>query len=200
MERAGVGALARALLEAGALKFGRFTLTSGRQSAYYIDLRVLPSYPSYFRLALRAYASVLSRLLPFHALCSIPTSGLIFASALAYRLRLPLAYVRKEERAHGLRRALEGRLERGWSVVLLDDVATTGGSLLAAARAVRAAGAEVRAAVVLVDRLEGARRALGEEGVELHAYCDVLSLARALASEGRLGPSELSAIEGQLGG
>jgi orotate phosphoribosyltransferase len=190
--------LALGLLEAGALRFGLFRLTSGKESTYYIDLRALASYPRLFRLALRALSSRLEELPEHDALCSVPTSGLIFASALAYRLRLPLVYVRKDQREHGLGREVEGRLRRGWRVALVDDVATTGGTLLSAAKALRRAGAKPIGAVVLVDRLEGARAALKRSGLQLRAYCDILSLARVLAEEGRLSEARLRLIEQQL--
>src|SRR3712207_1659693 len=78
------------LLKSNSLRFGVFTLASGKQSAYYIDLRVLPSFPGYFRLGISALKDMVTEKIGrFDTFASVPTSGLVFGSALAYEITNP---------------------------------------------------------------------------------------------------------------
>ncbi len=95
--------------------------------------------------------------------------GLPLATGVALRLGRPLIYVRKDRKDHGTMKQLEGDYNQGQRVLLIDDVATTGGSLIEAARILRSSGLEVAEALVVVDREEGAREALRSEGIELYS-------------------------------
>ncbi len=173
----------------GALKFGDFELSSGKRSPYYVDMRAVPSSPVAFRRmvgALLGEIEALGGLGSFDSLASIPTGGLVFASAMAIESAKPLAYVRKSAKGHGTSRAVEGIVSPGDRVLVVDDVATTGGSVLHAVAALREIGAGVSGAIVLVDRLEGAGDALRNEGVELRSVATILELADALHSSGRI--------------
>ncbi|MDQ3853807.1 MAG: orotate phosphoribosyltransferase, partial [Thermoproteota archaeon] len=118
------------LLKSNSLRFGVFTLASGKQSAYYIDLRVLPSFPGYFRLGISALKDLVAEKVGrFDTFASVPTSGLVFGSALAYEMNKPFIYVRKEPKAYGINKMIEGFLEPGSKIIIVDDVATTGTSL-----------------------------------------------------------------------
>jgi orotate phosphoribosyltransferase len=121
------------LLKSNSLRFGVFTLASGKQSAYYIDLRVLSSFPGYFRLGISALKDMVAEKVGrFDTFASVPTSGLVFGSALAYEMNKPFIYVRKEPKAYGTNKMIEGFLEPGSKVISVDDVATTGPSLSSA--------------------------------------------------------------------
>jgi len=175
------------LARIGAVKFGVFKLTSGKTSPYYIDLRLIPSFPSAFKFIRDVYASMLEEELgldAFDRIAGVPTSGIPFAAVVAFSLEKPFLYVRKEVKKHGRERRVEGILRPGDRVVLLDDLITTGKTLSDAARAIRLEGGVVEHAFVLIDREEGGREALSEAGVKLHAFMTVREMAKTLFEMG----------------
>lgn len=184
------------LLKSDSLKFGLYTLASGKQSPYYIDLRILQSFPRYFRLTIIALRDIISREIgsDFDSLGSIPTSGLIFASALSYEMLKPLIYVRKESKMYGRRKMVEGYLRPGEKVLLVDDVATTGTSLSNTIKVIRENGAIVKDAVAIISRLEGAEEKLQKMGVRLIAIATINDLINALHDKGLLDRNSLEEI------
>ena len=184
------------LLKSDSLKFGLYTLASGKQSPYYIDLRILQSFPRYFRLTIIALRDLISREIgsDFDSLGSIPTSGLIFASALGYEMLKPLIYVRKESKMYGRMKMVEGYLRPGEKVLLVDDVATTGTSLSKTIKVIRENGAVVKDAVAIISRLEGAEENLQKMGVRLVAIATINDLINALYDKGLLDRNTLEEI------
>jgi len=194
---------ARALLKTGALRFGAFTLASGRLSSYYIDLRQIPSLPSAYHLTTRILQSILEEEIGIEncdVIAGIPTSGLTFAAALAFKTMKPLIYVRREAKPYGTQRWVEGILTPGSSVTIVDDVITDGRSKLEAVRAIRSEGGEARHVLVLIDRLEGGREALAGQGVQLHSFTTILELAEHLKSLQLLEEEQYRAILAQVEG
>jgi len=177
--------LALALCDLGCIQFGDFVLVSGQRSPVYIDLRLLVSAPPVLRMVARTYADSL-RDMQFDRLAAIPYAGLPIGTAVALETGHPLIYARKEVKAHGTHRVIEGRFEPGERVVVLDDVITTGGSKLAAIRTLEAAGLEVRDIVVLLDREEGGKQELADQGYQLHSLLTMSELLAVLYSEGRI--------------
>jgi orotate phosphoribosyltransferase len=196
METNFVSEIALFLLKSNSLKFGLYTLASGKQSPYYIDLRMLQSFPRYFRLTINALRDLISREIgsDFDSLGSIPTSGLIFASALGYEMLKPLIYVRKESKMYGRRKMVEGYLRPGEKVLLVDDVATTGTSLSNTIKVIRENGAIVKDAVAIISRLEGAEENLQKIGVRLVAVATINDLINALYDKGLLDRNTLEEI------
>jgi len=154
------------LWSVGAVQRGVFKLSSGKVSNVYVDLRKLPSHPREFKLLIDEMAREALKH-RFDAVCGIAVGGLPLATGVALALSKPLVYVRRDKKDHGTQKQLEGDFEPGAKVLLLDDVATTGGSLLEALRVARAHGLAADTALVVVDREEGAREALEAEGVKL---------------------------------
>lgn len=188
-----VRALAEGLVKIGAIQYGSITLPDGSESSYYINLRGLPSYPGVYKLVVDAMAAMVRSKTPrADALCGIPITGLTIASPVAFTLEKPLAYTRAAEQAG--ERVLEGEMRPGWRVVMIDDLATSGKTILSSAKAVEQEGGEVESAAVLIDRLEGARERLGKKGIVLHAFTDVLELADALFSMELITKSNLKSI------
>jgi orotate phosphoribosyltransferase len=168
-----------ALLAERSARRGHFTLASGRQSTLYIDARLTTMSPDGLALigplALDALRGSDWRVDAVGGLTlgADPVSyAIAYASALASS-PLRAFTVRKEAKAHGTGRLIEGPFREGDRVAVIEDVITTGGSALRAAEAIRAAGGIVAGVLALVDREEGGREAIEAAGL------DVISLARA---------------------
>jgi orotate phosphoribosyltransferase len=187
------------LLKSNSLRFGVFTLASGKQSAYYIDLRVLPSFPGYFRLGISALKDMVAEKVGrFDTFASVPTSGLVFGSALAYEMNKPFIYVRKEPKAYGINKMIEGFLEPSSKIIIVDDVATTGTSLSSAVEIVRANSGIVEDVVALVDRHEGAEDKLKKIGVKLSAVTGINDIVNALYKAGLIDENALESVLKQM--
>jgi orotate phosphoribosyltransferase len=177
--------LAGILNRVGALKFGTFKLTSGKVSPYYLDLRIVPSFPDAFKRICDLYISLIKGDVGadgFDRIAGIPTAGISFASIASYHLKKPFLYVRSTERQHGRGRWVEGVLLPGDRVLLMDDLITKGGSIVKSAEAVRAEGGVVTDAVVLVNREENGEANLAENGIKLHYLLTTSELARELCN------------------
>jgi len=188
------------LLRTGSLEFGTFKLASGLLSPYYVDLRLIPSNPEAFQRTVAMYASVFEPNLikRTERLAGVPTAGIAYAAAVAMNLSKPLLYVRKEQKEHGHERRIEGLLQPGDRVVVLDDVVTTGTSLLEATDAIRAEGGIVTDAVVLLDRQQGADENLRRKGVKLHSFATMRRIADKLLSLGTIDEKRHSEIVRQI--
>lgn len=145
---------------------GDFVLRSGRRSRYYFDKYLFETQPS----ILRRVGRELARLVPpgTQRLAAPELGAVLLGGAVSMELDLPLVLVRKEAKEHGTGRSLEGVLEPGDRVTVIEDVLTTGGAALDAVEKVRAAGGEVLAVVGVLDREEGAAQAFQRLGVPLH--------------------------------
>ncbi len=185
--------LARDLLAVGAVTLrpdDPFTWASGRLSPVYTDNRLLLSDPDVrgrvadaFLAATRALGS------PVEAVSATATAGIPHGTLLADRAGLPFSYVRGEAKGHGRQNRIEGRVEPGQRVVLVEDLVSTGGSVLSAVDALRDAG--VRVAAVLAVFSYGfaeADRAFQAADVPLVTLTDFATLARAAHETGALGP------------
>jgi orotate phosphoribosyltransferase len=193
--------IAKILHKIDALKFGVFKLTSGKASPYYIDLRVVPSFPDAFRKICDFYAEQITNnvgLKNFDRVAGVPLAGIPFASQIAYNLGKPFLYVRKGVRLHGRRRRVEGILISGDRVLLIDDLVTTGLTLNRAAKAVRAEGGVVREAVALLDREEGGREKLEKNGTKLHALLKMSEVAITLFEIGAIDEESRKTILKQI--
>ncbi len=193
--------VANILFRIDAIKFGVFKLSSGKASPYYIDLRVIPSFPDAFREICDFYAEYVTNqigLKNFDRMAGVPLTGIIFASQVAYNLKKPFLYVRKGVRLHGRERRVEGLLASGDRVLLIDDLVTTGLTLKKAAEAVRAEGGVVTDAVVFLDREEGGNQQLEKNGINLHTLLKISEVANTLYELGAIDQENLKTILKQV--
>lgn len=169
--------LAKALWDLGAVQFGDFTLGRTTQhSPVYVNLRLLISDPRALQRAARVMHDEVKTLQtmrhphiqPFQRVCGIPFGGLHLATAFSLRSKVPMVYVHPAKEHNGSRVWVEGNYERGESVLLLDDLVTSGGGITqTAAFLADNAGLQVRDVLVLLDREEGAKELLRRKGYNL---------------------------------
>ncbi len=164
------------LLDAGAVRFGDFTLASGAKSDVYIDVKRAWPEPARLEVLARALAA---RAGTEERLAGMELGAVPLVVALALRLRRPYAVLRKAPKEHGTRQPFEGEIPSGARVLLIEDVTTTGGSTLRSVEIVRAAGGVVDRALVVLDREEGAVGRLAAAGVRLEALVTLSELRSA---------------------
>lgn len=189
------------LTRIGAIKFGTFTLSGGRLSPYYVDMRVVPSFPEAFKTVEDAYQSLAENdigLEKIDRIAGVPTAGIPFASVLAYLLHKPFLYVRQEMKTHGRERRIEGILYPGDKVLLIDDLVTSGRSLLNAADAIVAEGGVVENALALIDREEGGKEALYDKKIVLANLVTMSEVAQMLFGKEVITKDQMASILGQI--
>lgn len=187
-------ALAIDLLEAGCVKFGEFKLKSGLISPIYIDLRRLVHYPDLLITIASIYLEILETL-QFDHLAAIPYAGLPIASAISVQGGVSLVYPRKESKAYGTQARVEGVYSAGEQVVLIDDLATTGGSKLEAIEKLKSVGLNIKDVVVLIDRQSGAYEDLAGLGYRLHAIYTLSQLLRYWRGAGLITVDQETAVQ-----
>jgi orotate phosphoribosyltransferase len=193
--------MANILFKIDAVKFGVYKLSSGKSSPYYIDLRVVPSFPDAFREICDFYAQYISDQIGIKnvdRIVGVPIAGIPFASQIAYNLKKPFLYVRKDIKLHGRERRVEGVLASGDRVLLLDDLLTTGLTLTTAIDAARAEGGVVTDVVVFLDREEGGRELLERKGVKVHSLLKISEIANTLFEMGAIDQESLKTILKQV--
>ena len=171
----------REFYRVGIIKFGKFRLSSGMESPYYIDLRRLYSFPD---LAFRVIGELIDIIdVGYDAVVGVATAGIPLAAYIAFTRKIPMGYVRIERKCHGLESKIEGVVE-GRKVLVVDDVATTGMSLLSSAKSLKSMGADVVAAAAIVDREQGAEETLSSAGIKLYSLIKVTEMFKVLLEEG----------------
>jgi orotate phosphoribosyltransferase len=189
------------LKKTAAFEFGTFKLSSGRVTPYYIDLRVIPSFPDALHKVSGIYVEAIRREIGergFNRVAGIPIAGMAFAVLAAFHLDKPFIYVRQTRRLRGRERKVEGVLMPGDRVLLIDDLVTTGLSLERAATAIRAEGGVVTDAFVLLDREEGGKERLARNGVTLHSVLRITDIAERLFEMNAIDENELEIILKQV--
>lgn len=185
--------IAEGLLAAGCVQFGDFILKSGLKSPIYIDLRRLVSTPELLAEVAAAFLPIL-RNLHFDRLAALPYAALPIGTAISLQSGWPMIYPRKEVKTYGTKADIEGLFEPGEHVVVVDDLATTGGSKFEVIDKLKAAGLIVKDVVVLIDRQSGAGEALAAAGYMLHSLVTLSELLDHWQSTGRIPEEQINAV------
>ena len=170
-----LASLADELLSAGCIKFGKFTLKSGLQSPIYVDLRQIITYPKLLEQIGAAYLPLLKDL-KFDRIAGLPYAAIPIATAISLAGNYPMIYPRKEAKSYGTKAEIEGEYHAGETAVIIDDLATTGGSKFEAIEKLTGAGLVVKDVVVLIDRQSGAKESLEQAGYSMHAVLTIKQL------------------------
>ena len=192
-----LAALILHLHDAGCVRLGEFTLASGLHSPIYIDLRRMASEPGLLRQAAQAYAGLLE-LLRYERLAAVPYAALTIGTAVALATNSSLIYPRKEVKAYGTGQAVEGIFAPGDRVVVIEDLVTSGGSVIKAIGTLEAAGLVVQDVAVLIDRQQGGPEALGAAGYRLHAVLTMTQILDTLQEAGRISFDQANAVRSYL--
>lgn len=172
------------LYKAGVIKIGSFILSSGITSPFYIDMRRIYSYPKIMRLIINEVVKKVD-LSSYEVLVGVATSGVALAAFIAAVAGKPMAYVRLEKKDHGTLSQVEGEVE-GRSSLIVDDVATTGDSIIRTYEILKDSGAVPTGALVVVDREQGAEERIRALGMEYHYVMTARQLFNTLKEDGVL--------------
>lgn len=185
------------LFDIGCLLFGEYVQASGAVFNYYVDLRQIISDPNLFHRVLAAYAGSMAEL-AFDRIAGIPYGSLPTATGLSLLLHKPLIYPRKEVKAHGARRLIEGDFEEGDLVVVVDDILITGGSVLEGIAKLESSGLVVQDVVVFIDHGgdhdRHATERLAAAGYRCQAVLDIGRITRVLHGAGRLSDTQAATL------
>jgi len=167
------------------IKFGEFTLKSGKKSYIYADIRTSISYPSIFKQICNEYAKIMKNI-HYDMICGVPYSALAIASAIAYEHAIHMLLKRKEVKEYGTKKILEGSYQPGQNCLLIEDVITTGASLIETTNVLEEHGLKVTDVCTLIDRNQGGREIMIQHGYKLHSIMNLTDIIEVLFEENKI--------------
>lgn len=177
--------LANKLFDIGVIKFGDFIFKSGIRSNNYVDMRLAISHPDILQALALCLKNIQQRC---HAdiLCAVPYAAVPVTTALSMISGTPMIMARKEAKDHGTKNMIEGVYTSGQECLMIEDVITTGSSILETIKTVESAGLQVKDVVVLIDREQGGTENITAHGYKLHSIFTLQELLSLLAKSGRV--------------
>jgi uridine monophosphate synthetase len=186
--------LIRQLYDSGCVLFGDFVQAAGETFPYYIDLRQIISNPPLFQSVLNAYATIL-KTLHFDRIAGIPYGSLPTATGLSLMLEHPLIFPRKEVKAHGTRRAIEGEFHPGETIAVVDDTLITGKSIIEGIGKLKSAGLRVTDLVVLIEQGRGVMEFIAHHGYTAHAVLSLTQISHTLYDLGYINAEQFEHMQ-----
>lgn len=178
----------------GIIKFGKFTLKSGIESPFYVDLRPLASDAKILKKLGHYLLQLVSNAQP-ELICGVPYAALPMATAMALESEIPLIIKRKEAKSYGTKKLIEGIFEKGQSCLVVEDVITSGKSLLETIPEIENEGIKVSEIVVVLDREQGGKELLEEKGYQVRTLFTIREACQILVEAGKITEEEQQRIE-----
>jgi orotate phosphoribosyltransferase len=185
--------LIAALYQIGAIQFGEFKLKSGQTSSIYINLRKIISYPDILRTVARIMWEK-TRECEFDLVCGVPYTALPIATCLSLEHDVPMIMRRKEKKDYGTKQMIEGEFKAGERCLIIEDVITTGSSIIETAVELQAADLIIQDVVVLIDREQGGKENLSKQ-YRVHTLLSLSDILHSLLHSSDVDPSKRSIIE-----
>ena len=182
------------LFDIGCLLFGEYVQASGATFSYYIDLRKIISNPHIFNQVLDAYGDIVQQL-EFDRIAGIPYGALPTATGLALNLQRPMIFPRKEVKAHGTRRLIEGNFNPGEKVVVIDDILISGKSVMEGADKLKSAGLKIDDIVVFIDHEGGVKQRLADNGYNAYSVLSISEITNTLYEAGRINDKQYDSFK-----
>ncbi|MDP8003334.1 MAG: orotate phosphoribosyltransferase [Caldisphaera sp.] len=173
------------LYETNSIKIGNFLLASGKTSSIYIDMRNMLGYPNGFKKVsdlLTNFAEKIIKSKKIDSIVGVATGGIPWATIISYKLMMPMSYVRPSK-GHGTDSKIEGFNVNKKNCLIIDDVSTTGESIISAVKLIRSLGGIVDESLVIIDRNQGALSNLRNEGVNLNYLFSLKDILNSLQNQ-----------------
>lgn len=187
------------LYKIGAIKFGRFTLKSGKISPYYLDLRFLCSYPKVLTLVANEFDKVLSKL-KFDVVAAVPYAAIPMTTAIALLHNRRMIFSRKEVKEHGTRKMIEGVFKPRERAVIIDDVISDGASKFEVIAPLEKEGLKIKDVVVLLDRGQGGPAIMKAKGYSCHSIVDIFEIISVLSKNRKITELQVEEAKAFLAG
>ncbi|XP_075973393.1 rudimentary-like [Anticarsia gemmatalis] len=178
--------LAIKLFSIDAVKFGEFTTKSGIKTPVYFDLRVIVSYPEVMESISNLLLEIAMQNLKYDHVCGVPYTALPIATLLSVQTKRSMLMRRKETKAYGTKKSIEGHYKAGQSCLIVEDVVTSGSSVLETVRDLRKEGLIVTDAVIILDREQGGKKNLEVNDVQIKSLFSMTTLIDILMKNGKI--------------
>ena len=188
------------IFDIGVIKFGEFTLKSGVSSPVYIDFRLLVSYPHILNEACELLGGIIDRKLvgKFDKLCGVPFAALPIASVISSHKLIPMVMRRQQVKSHGTGKKIEGSYKESECILVVEDVVTSGGSVLETVRDLREVGLCVSHTLVLLDRQQGGVENLAGHGITVHSLLTLDLILDSVEKSHKLSAGEIARVRDSL--
>lgn len=189
--------LIQTLYQIGSIKFGEFTLKSGKPSSIYLDLRQIVSYPSVLQQVSHELWETVKNC-QFDLICGVPYTALPLATCMSLEHQIPMIMRRKEKKLYGTKQQIEGKFTPGQTCLIVEDVITTGSSILDTTSELEEAGLQVHDLAVLIDRQQGGKENLLRKQYKVHAVFNMEEILINLLESDLLGEKEKKIVHSFL--